>query len=998
MRKGRIRKRYRLLFVTLSMLFTITAFGQNKVTGHVTDATTGQPVQSVTVTVSGAATATQTAADGSYSINVAADGILVFTSVSYVTETVPVGGQSVVDVQMHPLVEKLADVVVSIGYGTAQKKDLTGSVTQVSASDFQSGQITTPEQLISGKVAGVQITSNGGAPGAGSTIRIRGGASLNASNDPLIVIDCVPLSGSGIAGSPNALGMINPDDIESFTVLKDASATAIYGSRASNGVIIITTKTGRPGGKPRFNFNSTFSVSEIAGRVDVYTPDEYRELVRKYGTQAQIDLLGTANTDWQKAIYQTALTTDNNFSISGGLKNLPYRVSVGYLNQEGILKTSKLDRYSALVNVSPRLLDNHLKIDFSLKGTISKSRFANTGAIGAAVYFDPTKPIYSDNNNYNGYWEWLDPDPTSATGLKELAPRNPVGLLQDYHNNSNVKRSVGNALIDYKVHFLPDLHAFVNVGYDYAWGEGTVKVDPNAAQSYKRSPDKLHGGVDNKYQQERQDKLLEAYLNYTKDISGIDTRIELVGGYAYQDFLTINHSFPDLTSDGFVMSTPIFAIDSPRYTLMSYYGRGNFNIKDRYLLTGTIRTDGSSRFAKDQRWGIFPSGAFAWNLKNENFLDNSKVVSAMKLRIGYGLTGQQSGIGLYDYTSFYGYSSNESQYQLGNTFYHMYAPGGFYPQRTWEKTATTNLGVDFGFFDNRISGSIDAYYKKTTDLLNMINQPAGSNFSNEIIANVGSMENRGIEVSLNLQPIKNASVVWDLALNGTYNKNEITNLTAVPSPDFPGNPYGGIGGGTGNTILINSVGRPRGSFYVYRPVYGTDGLPIDGLFADLNRDGKINQQDLYQYQSVDPQYLFGASTNVNIRKNLNFGFVMRASAGNYVYNNNIIGSTSLKNILNPLGYLTNGIAYYLVSGNGDKSFLSDFYVQNASFIKMDNIYVNYAFKNVFRTKSTLTLNANLQNVFTITNYIGLDPEVQGGIDNSLYPRPRTMSLGLNLNF
>ncbi|MBW7838164.1 MAG: SusC/RagA family TonB-linked outer membrane protein [Chitinophagaceae bacterium] len=998
MRKGRIRKRYRLLFVTLSMLFTITAFGQNKVTGHVTDATTGQPVQSVTVTVSGAATATQTAADGSYSINVAPDGILVFTSVSYVTETVPVGGQSVVDVQMHPLVEKLADVVVSIGYGTARKKDLTGSVTQVSSSDFQSGQITTPEQLISGKVAGVQITSNGGAPGAGSTIRIRGGASLNASNDPLIVIDGVPLSGSGIAGSPNALGMINPDDIESFTVLKDASATAIYGSRASNGVIIITTKTGRPGGKPRFNFNSTFSVSEIAGRVDVYTPDEYRNLVRKYGTQAQIDLLGTANTDWQKAIYQTALTTDNNFSVSGGLKNLPYRVSVGYLSQEGILKTSKLDRYSALVNLSPRLLDNHLKIDFSLKGTISKSRFANTGAIGAAVYFDPTKPIYSDNNNYNGYWEWLDPDPSSATGLKELAPRNPVGLLQDYHNNSNVKRSVGNALIDYKVHFLPDLHAFLNVGYDYAWGEGTVKVDPNAAQSYKRSPDKQHGGVDNKYQQERQDKLLEAYLNYTKDISGIDTRIELVGGYAYQDFLTINHSFPDLTSDGFVMSTPTFTIDSPRYTLMSYYGRGNFNIKDRYLLTGTIRTDGSSRFAKDQRWGIFPSGAFAWNLKNENFLDNSKVVSAMKLRVGYGLTGQQSGIGLYDYTSFYGYSSNESQYQLGNTFYHMYAPGGFYPQRTWEKTATTNLGLDFGFFDNRISGSIDAYYKKTTDLLNMINQPAGSNFSNEIIANVGSMENRGIEVSLNLQPVKNANVVWDLALNGTYNKNEITNLTAVPSPDFPGNPYGGIGGGTGNTILINSVGRPRGSFYVYRAVYGTDGLPIDGLFADLNRDGSINQQDLYQYQSVDPQYLFGASTNVNIRKNLNFGFVMRASVGNYVYNNNITGSTNLKNILNPLGYLTNTIGYYLVSGNGDRYFLSDFYVQNASFIKMDNIYVNYAFRNVFRTKSTLTLNANLQNVFTITNYIGLDPEVQGGIDNTLYPRPRTMSLGLNLNF
>ncbi|MCO6496583.1 MAG: SusC/RagA family TonB-linked outer membrane protein [Chitinophagaceae bacterium] len=996
MRKGRIRKSYRFLFVTLSMLFTITAFGQNKITGHVTDATTGQPIQSVTVTVAGTTTATQTAADGSYTITASPDAVLMFTSVSYETRTVPVAGESILDVTLQPLVETLSDVVISIGYGTVKKKDLTGSITQVSSSDFQSGQITTPEQLISGKVAGVQITSNGGAPGAGSTIRIRGGASLNASNDPLIVIDGVPLSNSGIAGSPNALGMINPDDIESFTVLKDASATAIYGSRASNGVILITTKTGRPGGKAKFNFNSTFSVSEIARGVNVFTADDYRALVHKYGTPAQINLLGTANTNWQDAIYQTALATDNNLSVSGGLGKIPYRVSFGFLDQQGVLKTGKLDRYSALVNVSPKLFDDHLKIDISLKGTISESRFANTGAIGAAVYFDPTKPIRSDNSAYNGYWEWTDP--SSADGLRALSPRNPVGLLMDYHNNSNVKRTIGNALLDYKVHFLPDLHAFLNVGYDYAWGRGTVKVDPNAAQAYKRSPDKLHSGVDNKYQQERQDKLLEAYLNYSKDISNIDTRVEVVGGYAYQDFLTISHSFPDLTSDGFVMSEPTFAIDSPRYTLMSYYGRANINIKNRYLLTGTIRTDGSSRFAKDQRWGVFPSGAVAWNIKNESFLDNSKVVSALKLRLGYGLTGQQEGIGYYDYTSFYGFSSNESQYQLGNTFYHMYAPGGFYPQRTWEKTATSNVGLDFGFLDNRISGAIDLYYKKTTDLLNMINQPAGSNFSNEIIANVGSMENKGIEVSLNLQPVKNNDVVWDLALNGTYNKNEITNLTAVPTPGFPGNIYGGISGGTGNTILINSVGLPRGSFYVYRQVYGSDGLPIDGLYADLNRDGKINQSDLYQYQSVDPQYLFGASTNVNIRKNFNVGFVMRASIGNYVYNNNITASTNLKNILNPLGYLTNSISYFLVSGSGDRFFLSDHYVQNASFLKMDNLYMNYTFRNVFRSKSSLTLNANLQNVFTITNYIGLDPEVQGGIDNNLYPRPRTMSLGLNLNF
>ncbi len=997
MRKGSMYKKGRwMLLVCALLLGSWSAMAQNKVTGRVTDAQSGTPIPGVTVSISGTTIATQTDNNGNFTINAAPNAVLIFTAVSHTTKEVAVDGQSNITVQLEASIETLQDVVVSVGYGTTRKKDLTGSITQISSDDFQSGQITTPEQLISGKVAGVQIVSNGGAPGAGSTIRIRGGASLNASNDPLIVIDGVPVSNDGISGSPNALSLINPDDIASFTVLKDASATAIYGSRASNGVIIITTKSGRSGAKPKFNFNSTFSVSNVAHTPAVLSAQTFRRIVNQYGSAEDISRLGTANTDWQSVIYQTALTTDNNLSVSGGLKNLPYRVSVGYLNQEGILKTGKLDRYSGAINLVPNLLDDHLKININVKGSISKSRFANEGAISAAVYFDPTKPIYSDNNNYNGYWEWLDPNAT--TGLRSLAPLNPLGLLMDNHNNSEVKRSIGNALIDYKLHFLPDLHAFLNVGYDYAEGNGTVKVDPNAAQAYLRSPDQKHGGVDNKYRQKRQDRLLEAYLNYTKDISSIDTKLDLVGGYAYQDFLTINYSYPDKTSDGFVISTPTFAVDSPRYTLISYYGRANINIKDRYLLTGTIRTDGSSRFAEDQRWGVFPSGAFAWNMKNEGFLTNSKTFSQLKLRVGYGLTGQQSGIGYYDYNSFYGYSSNESQYQLGNTFYHMYAPGGYYPQRTWEKTATTNLGLDFGFLDNRISGSIDAYYKETTDLLNMIAQPAGSNFSNEIIANVGSMENRGIELTLNLQPIKKSNLVWDLSLNGTYNKNEITKLTAVKDPNYAGTRFQGISGGTGNTILINSVDYPRGSFYVYKQVYDQAGMPIDGLFEDINRDGIINEKDLYQFHKTDPDYFLGASTNFNIHKNLNVGFVMRASIGNYVFNNNISASSNIRNILNPLKYLTNAIASNLMSGKGDKYFMSDYYVQNGSFVKMDNLYINYTFRKIFQSRSNLTVNANLQNVFTITNYEGVDPEVQSGVDNNLYPRARVMSLGLNLNF
>lgn len=985
------------IFLPLLLLGTVATYGQQTVTGHITDATSGEGIANVTVTVSGTTQATITDEDGNFSIQAVPDATLVFTSVSHVAQTVPLDGRTSINVAMERSTGKLSEVVI-IGYGTVQQKDLTGSVTKISADDFQSGQVSSPAQLIAGKVAGVQIVSNGGAPGAGSTIRIRGGASLNASNDPLIVIDGIPIdNGNSIAGVANPLSMINPNDIESFTVLKDASATAIYGSRASNGVIIITTKEGRIGGKPKFNFNTTYSVASAQNTANVIKADNFREIVMEHGLPSHIALLGAANTDWQNVIYHNAITTDNNLSVSGGFKNLPYRISLGYLNQEGILKTGKLKRYTAGLNLTPRLLDDHLKIDINLKGSLSKSRFANEGAIGAAVYFDPTKPVYSDNAAYNGYWEWTDP--STATGLQPLSPRNPLGLLMDYHNNGEAKRFLGNALLDYKVHFLPDLHLFVNVGIDKSIGTGTVFVDANAAQAYKRSPDAEHSGVDNQYKQESEDRLLEAYFNYTKQVSSIDTRFELVGGYAYQDFLTTKYNFADKTVDGYVMpgSEPINDFDEFQYTLLSYYGRVNISIKDRYILTGTVRTDGSSRFAEDERWGVFPSGAIAWNIANEQFLKNSMTVSALKLRLGYGITGQQSGIGLYDYKSFYNLSGNSSLYQLGEEFYHMYAPSGRYPGRTWEQTATSNIGLDFGFANGRISGSIDVYYKETTDLLNEINQPAGSNFSNKIVANVGTMENRGIEVSLNLQPVKTNRIVWDLSLNGTYNENEITQLIEGGF-NFAGNQYYGITGGTGNRILINSVGYNRGSFYVYKQVYDEIGMPIEGLFADLNRDGIINEKDLYQYQSGDPQYFFGASTNLNIDRKWNLGFVMRASIGNYVYNNNISASSQLRNILNPLGYLTNAIAYNLVAGEGDRFFLSDYYVQNGSFLKMDNAYVSYTFDRVFGNRTNLTLSANAQNVFTVTNYFGVDPEVQSGVDNNIYPRPFVMSFGANLNF
>jgi TonB-linked SusC/RagA family outer membrane protein len=983
------------------ILFTFFAFvagAQNIVKGVITSKD-GSALSGVSVIVKGTKTGTQTASDGSFTITVPSNSnTLIVSAVGYSRQEVLIGGQSSINISLETVASTLTDVVV-IGYGTVKKKDVTGSIAQITSKDFQKGNIVSPDQLIAGKLPGVEVTSNSGAPGSGSTIRIRGGASLNASNDPLIVIDGVPLDNNSISGAANPLNLINPNDIESFSVLKDASAAAIYGSRASNGVIIITTKKGRVG-KPVVTFNTTFSVAKIEKKVSVLSPDEFRSFVQTHGSAESIKLLGKYNTDWQDQIYQTALSTDNNLSVSGGYKNMPYRYSVGYLNQQGILKTDRLSRYSFGANVTPHFFDDHLKIDLNFKASVSETRFANQGAIGAAVNFDPTKPVYSGSKRFGGYFEY--PDSTSVTGLKSLAPLNPVGLLFQRRDLSEVRRSIGNALIDYKVHFLPDLHVNMNLGYDVSAGVGTIFVPDSAASSYERTPDKKHGGIDTKYRQTKANTLFEFYLNYAKDISFIKSHIDVVAGYAYQNFLTTNYNFADYTADGAMvpLSTPDFPFDKPENTLISYYGRLNYSFNGKYFLTGTIRTDGSSRFNPSNRWGVFPSGSFAWKIKDEGFLANSKVVSDLKLRLGYGTTGQQDGIGDYDYISYYSLSNKQAQYQLGNTFYQVYKPSGYYFNRKWEETATYNAGLDFGFIDNRITGTVDYYYKLTTNLLNSIAQPAGSNISNKIVANVGSMKNSGVEVSLNLVPVKTRNVTWNVNLNGTYNTNKITKLTISSDPNFAGNQYGGISGGVNSTILINAVGQPRGSFYVYKQVYDDKGNPIEGVYADLNRDGIINGSDLYTYKSVDPNYLFGASSSVNI-KNWSAGFVLRADVGNYMYNNIFSSTGIVRNIINPLSYLSNGSTNVLATnftGNGDKAVLTDYYVQNASFLRLDNINVGYTFGKILHNIGALTVTGNVQNVFVVTKYKGLDPEINGGIDNNFYPRPRTYSIGLNVSF
>lgn len=992
------------------MLFSLSAFAQNVVTGKVTDSKDGTPISNITVTAKGTKTATQTGTDGSYKLTMPA-GVttLVFTGIGYSNKEVAVTGASA-DVALVTNSQQLNEVVV-VGYGSVKKKDLTGSVSSVSSKDFNKGAFSTPEQLIQGKVAGVSVISNGGAPGSGSVIRIRGGASLNASNNPLIVIDGVPVDvDGGVKGAPSFLSTINPNDIETFNVLKDASSTAIYGSRASNGVILITTKKGKRG-KPVLNFSTLGSVSNKIDNVKVLSADQLRNLAQTTPSAAGfLQFLGTANTDWQEEIYQTAIAADNNLSVAGSLGKMPYRVSLGYLNQDGILKTNNLSRVTASINLSPKFFNEHLRVDINLKGTDAKTTYANGGVIGNALSFNPTQPVYSGNARYGGYFQYLNPA-NGLSGLRFGAPSNPVGLLEQNDQTAYSQRSIGNALIDYKFHFLPDLHATLNLGYDVSSGYEYYYSSDSAANSYKYnsiSPvsGKYEGGNIGKGHETSQNTLLEFYLTYGKDLKSIRSRIDVVGGYAYQNFQQTIYNYRSYLIGGTPSGNgaePNFPFDKPEYTLLSYYGRLNYNYAGKYFLTGTVRTDASSRFPTNNRYAVFPSAAFAWKIKEESFLKNSRVLSDLKFRAAYGITGQQDGLSNYSSVINYFLTSPSSQYQFGNAYYPGYTLAGYNTDIKWEQTATFNLGLDFGFFNNRLTGSVDVYKKETTDLLNDVVLPGGTNPANRFRANVGSMENRGVEVSLNAQIIRKEDFTWDMGFNVTLNENKITKLTFVDDPNDPGNKYAGAAGlpGTGATLFIQSVNQLRGSFYVYQQVYDANGKPIEDLFVDRNRDGVINDRDLYHYKNADPFLFLGYNTSVNYKK-WNAGFVLRANIGNYVYNNYAANNGRLSNIFTTNNtVLRNGstdVLFTNFKGTSDKYFLSDYYVQNASFLRMDVINLSYAYGKILRGKANLRISANVQNVFTITDYTGIDPEINSGVDNNFYPRPRTYSLGINLEF
>ena len=896
--------------------------------------------------------------------------------------------------------------MVVIGYGSVKKDDLSGSVVAIKAEEMNKGAVTSPQELIMGKVPGLSVSQGDGAPGAGSTIRIRGGASLNASNDPLIVIDGIPVSNDAAPGTPNALATINPNDIETFTVLKDASATAIYGSRASNGVIIIQTKKGTQD-KIKVSYSGTFTAKDPYKRIETLDAQSFREVMQAQypeGTAQSADIQRILNvypnqsTDWQDAIYQTGLSTDQNIGIAGKAGFMPFRISLGYNTEKGTLKTSKYERYTGAVNLSPKFFDNHLSVDINVKGTINKNRFADSGAVGAAAFFDPTKPIYDEENRYNGYWNWGIVQGAQA----DLATQNPLSLLYDRNNHGTTKRSLGNIQLDYKIHGLEDLHANLNLGYDVAKTTGRNFVNSNSVQS---SLDKTFTGLGqgNTWNNLRRNHLLDFYMNYAKNIESIKSNFDIMAGYSWQHFYYANHdiTYSNPTEDLGAKEGYTYDENERHYIrddhrripyenyLISFFGRLNYNFMDRYLLTATLRRDGPSRFSENNRWGLFPSAALAWTISNEPFMKATEnVLSKLKLRLGYGVTGQQE-IGDYQYITSYSFSTNPNTTYLGTT---LLKPNGYSPDLKWEQTTTYNVAIDFGFLNNRINGSIEYYQKHTKDLLNTISAAAGTNFINLITANVGKMKNKGVEANVNAIAIQSKDFTWEVGYNITWNDSKITKLTTTFNPD-----YQGIDAGTNQK---HQVGEMPGTFYLYQQVYDENGKPIQNAFVDRNNDGQITEADRYlTHKSPMAKVYMGFSSQFSYKK-WDLGFNLRANFGNYVYNG-VASGNSTSNNYGGKGFITNLYNGFQDTGftllNTSEQMASDYFLENASFLKMDNLTLGYSFQNLFAAKLSGRISASVQNVFTISKYSGLDPEC-GAIDSNIWPRPRTYTIGLNLNF
>lgn len=1023
----------KFFFLMVGLLFSVGLNAQTITVSGVVSDPSGEPLIGASILAQGTTVGTSTNIDGEYTINVAPEATLVVSYVGYDTQNVPVDGRTSINVTMQENSVMLNEVV-AIGYGTVKKSDATGSVAVIKPDEIEAGLATSVQDMLVGQTPGVVVTQAGG-PEGGGTIRIRGGSSLNASNDPLIVVDGVPLSNAGMGGLGNSLGMISPENIESMTILKDASATAIYGSRASNGVIIITTKKGKSG-KPTVNFAANLYVNTARKTWKVLDANQFRSLLESRGMDAALAATGDANTDWQDEVLRTTVSSDYSLSVGGTAGWLPYHAEISYTNNNGIIKTSKMDRVTMGFNLSPKFFDNHLSVNANVKGYYIRNTFADTGALSSAISFDPThpvrsnEPIVSGNSGfqylYNGYYEVHN----NGT-LNDNATLNPMGLLEQRDNHANVYRSNGNLQLDYSLHFLPDLHLNLNLGYDVMKSNLVDNWAANSATAYKNH--EHYGGAYNFDQyQFRSNTLLNFYLNYKKEVESIYSNFDVTAGYDWQRFYNDGHYTGANGNSGYRVSpglnTPTYlgkneagqqtygvtvnestipllgqnfqndgvSADgdyhwADRYQLLSFFGRLNYTFKDRYLLTVTVRGDATSRFAKDKRWGVFPAVALGWKINQEAWMQGAAGwLSDLKLRLGWGKTGQQEIGETINYMALYAIASPSVSYPNGTNGWHLpvYARG-YNPDLTWETTTSYNAGLDFGFFNNRITGSIEYYKRKTTDLLAYVAVPAGSSTTNMLNRNIGSLKNYGVEFNIAAKPIVTNDFTWTLSYNVGWNHNEITELTTGASQLKTG----GISGGNGNTVQIHAEGHPANSFYLFQQVYDESGAPLEGVYVDQNGNGQIDDSDKIINKSPDPKVTMTFGSQFRYKK-WDLGFNIRASIGNYVYNN-VLSTKAVYNDLFTYG-LNNVVEndYYFEQPR----YMSDYYLRNASFVRCDNITLGYTWDNLLNDKLRLRLFGAVQNPFVITKYKGVDPEVFGGIDNSVYPRATTYSLGLVATF
>ena len=990
-----IKTHVRLVAVFLLMLAALPSLAQVQVSGLVLDQDR-EPVIGATVKVKGTSTGTATDIDGRFTLQApSANSTLSISYVGYLPMEIAANSPELEKGVVLKENAEVLDEVVVIGYGRVKKSDATGSVIAVKPDDFNKGNRTSVQEAMVGKIPGVNVVTASGAPGSGATVRIRSGASLSASNDPLFVVDGVPIDNSTIEGASNLIGGINPEDIETFTVLKDASATAIYGSRASNGVIVITTKKGAD--RLKVTYTGSFAISTKTKSLEVLDADEFRKFVPTITGVPSDAVFGTANTDWQDEIYRTAFGTEHNLSVAGKINAIttPYRVSVGYTNQDGIIRTNKYQRFTAGLALTPKLLDDHLNLNLNAKFSYEHNDMVDNGVVTNALRYDPTRPVRTGSSTAAtdpglGYFIWMNGNSPMA-----IQTDNPVAQLELEDRLNKVTRSIGNAQFDYKIHGLEDLSVNLNLGYDILRSKYNRTVPELAGMMYTGNQKDGTGLVYNSVQ-DKSNLLLDAYANYHHNWGGKHD-FSAMAGYGWQHFWR-KYDATNHDPEGNELSAKRHY--KTEYYLVSWYGRLNYSFADRYLLTATLRADASSRFAKDNRWGYFPSVAAAWRVIQEPFLQEQSTLSDLKIRIGYGETGQQDIINDYPWMTTYSISYPESSYQFGDKWYETYRPNGYDNDIKWETTRTWNFGLDFGFLNNRIFGSVDYYKRHTKDLLNTINVPAGVNYAPVLTTNIGSMDNQGVEVALNFVPVSTKDWEWSIGLNYTWQQSKITKLNVVDS-DYNFVNTGAISG-TGKTVQVFMVDQTPYTFYLAKQAYDEAGKPIEGQY--VQPDGSISPTETKYAtgKSGLPTHLLGFNTRLSY-KNWDLAISGHGSFGSYIYNY-LRADQYLTSAYSDQGSFSNIFKYTADQGFENQQLYSDYWLEKGDFFRFDNITLGYTFPRLWDNRSTLRVTLGVQNVATITSYTGIDPEIYSGnsscpgIDKEVYPRPRTFTLGLNLNF